>query len=333
VTAPAADLGRASAGSQKPRLATYVEPRTTATLLSEAVQQAKLAEELGYESIWVSQLANAEDAPTIATAYACATERVGIGVALVVIYARHPTSTVQMATTVDTLSNGRFRLGLGVGHELTVNWMWGLEPGPPTAAMREYVTIVRQTIREGEANVEGSSFTARWKFGSPRRADLPILIAAMGPRMLELAGELGDGVLLWMAPPRYIRECVMPHVRRGREKAGLGMEGFEIQAGLYVSLTSSPDQGRDYVRRMLSVYSRLPPYRRMLDAGGFAQDLAEKRIRDATVDELCGIGTEEDVRRAIERYREAGCTLPVIAPIPDFDNRVPISTMLEAVRP
>ncbi len=332
MTAPRADRVHPNGEARRPRLGTYVEPRTTATLLSEAVRQAALAEELGYESVWVSQLANSEDAPTVAAAYACATETIGIGVALVVIYARHPTSAVQMATTVDTLSNGRFRLGLGVGHELTVNWMWGLHPGPPTTAMREYVTIVRQSLREGVANVEGTSFTARWKFSSPRRANLPILIAAIGPKMLELAGELGDGVLLWMASPRYIRECVIPHVRRGRERVGLGMDGFEVQAGVYVSMTSRPEDARDYVRRTLAVYGNLPPYRRMLDASGFDRDLAERRISDATVNELSGIGTEDDVLRAIQRYREAGCTLPVIAPIPDFEDRLPVSTLLEAAR-
>jgi F420-dependent oxidoreductase-like protein len=300
--------------------------------MSDALDQARLADDLGYESIWVSQIANAEDAPTLATAYACVTERVGIGVAVVVIHSRHPTSTVQMATTLDAISNGRFRLGLGVGHELTVNWMWGLEPGRPLTAMREYVDIVRQTLREGEVNVEGTSFTARWKYGSPRRESLPILVGAMGPRMLELAGELGDGVLLWMTSPRYIREVVIPHVRRGRERAGLSMDGFEVQAGLYVGMTACPEKGRDYVRRLLSVYSRIPPYRRMLDASGYAQELADRRISDATVDELAGFGTEDDMHRAVERYREAGCTLPVIAPLPDFDERVPVSRMLEAAR-
>lgn len=312
------------------RLATYVEPR--ASSMAEALDQARLAEELGYESIWISQLADAEDAPTLAAAYACVTARVGIGVALVVVHSRHPTSTVQMACTLDAVANGRFRLGLGAGHELTVGWMWGLEPAPPVTAMREYVTIVRQAVRAGEVNVEGSTFTARWRYSSPRRPDLPILIGAMGPRMLELAGELGDGVLLWMASPTYIRERVIPHVRRGRERAGLGMDGFEVQAGLYVSITACPDQARDYVRRLLAGYSRIPPYRRMLDASGFARELADRRISAATIDELAGFGTEDDVRRAVERYREAGCTLPVIAPLPDHDGRVPISAMLEAAR-
>jgi len=312
------------------RLATYVEPR--ASSMTEALDQARLAEDLGYDSVWISQLANAEDAPTLAAAYACVTRSVGIGVALVVIHSRHPTSTVQMAATLDALSNGRFRLGLGVGHELTVSWMWGLQPGAPATAMREYVAIVRDSLRDGEANVEGTCFTARWKYGSPRRADLPILVGAMGPRMLELAGEVADGVLLWMQSPTFIRECVIPHVRRGRERAGLGMEGFEIQAGLYAGLTACPDKGRDYVRRLVATYSRIPPYRRMLEASGFAQELADRRISDATIDELAGFGTEDDVRRAVQRYRDAGCTLPVIAPLPDFDGRVPISRMLEAAR-
>jgi len=315
------------------RLGTYVEPRTTSTTLWDALAQASLAEELGYDSIWISQLANAEDAPTLATSYCSVTERVGIGVALVVIYSRHPTSTVQMATTLDALSRGRFRLGLGVGHQVTVNWMWGLESGPPAAAMREYATIVRQSIRTGSADLEGESFTARWVYAGQRREGLPILIGAAGPKMLELAGELGDGVLLWMASPNYIREHVIPHVCRGRARAGLGMEGFEIQAGLYVCLTHCAATARDYLRKTLGFYSRLPAYRRMLDASGFAQELADKRISDATLKQISGIGTDDDILEVVQRYRDAGCTLPVIAPFPDRERRVPITDLLKAVHP
>ena len=323
----------AGAPPARPRLGTYVEPRQTPNALKEALEQASLADELGYDSIWLSQLANMEDGPTLAASYCSVTERVGIGVALVVIYSRHPTSTVQMATTLDSLSNGRFRLGLSVGHDVTVNWMWGLRPGPPVTAMREYVSIVRQSVESGTADVTGDSFTARWVYHGPRRAGLPILIGAIGPKMLELAGELGDGVLLWLASPAYIRDFVVPHVALGRARAGLGMEGFEVQAGFYVCMTHRVDTARDYLRKTLAFYSRLPPYRRMLEATGLGQEFAERRISDATLMEISGIGSGDDIREAVERYRQAGCTLPVMAPFPDRERRVPLTDLLRALRP
>src|SRR5215472_5884379 len=206
--------------------------------IEDRLEHARLADELGFDSIWHSQLANEEDASVALTAYALRTERIGLGIAVMPIYCRHPTSAVAMTATLDTMSGGRFRLGLGVGTELTVSWMWGLTQAPPVAAMREYVRIIRESLRDGKANVEGRHFTARWRYSAPARADIPILVAALGPRMLELAGEVADGVIPWMVPPSYVRDHVVPRVRAGRERAGLDMDGFEIAIPMQICLTS-----------------------------------------------------------------------------------------------
>src|SRR5947209_4899761 len=188
--------------------------------LVESIGRAKLVEKHGYESLWTIQLPNARDASLVLAAYAGATERVKLGTGVLPIYTRHPTAMAQMAATLDELSAGRFILGIGVSHKVTVEAMWGLKLEHPADAMREYLSIVRASLADGSASADGKFFSARWSYSGPRRSTLPIMISALSPRMLELAGELADGVVLWMCGPSYIREVVVPHVRAGREKAG-----------------------------------------------------------------------------------------------------------------
>src|SRR5438045_8875749 len=173
--------------------------------LDESVARAKEAERLGYESVWVTQLPDARDAALVLAAYAAATQRIRLGTGVLPIYTRHPTAMVQMAATLDELSGGRFILGIGVSHKVTVEGMWGMRLESPVDAMREYLTIVRTTLRDGACAFEGRFFTARWAYSAPRRPDMPIFISALNPRMLELAGDLADGVVRYRCPPAYLR--------------------------------------------------------------------------------------------------------------------------------
>src|SRR6266550_6864045 len=194
--------------------------------LDESVERAKLVEKYGYESLWTIQLPNARDASLVLTAYAGATQRVKLGTGVLPIYTRHPTAMAQMAATLDELSGGRFVLGVGISHKVTVEGMWGLRLESPVEAMREYLTIVRTVLRDGGCSFEGRHFTARMAYSAPRRADLPIVISALNPRMLEVAGELADGIVLYMCSPAYIRDHIVPAVRAGRQKTGRDLEGF-----------------------------------------------------------------------------------------------------------
>src|SRR6184192_1908125 len=174
--------------------------------LDESVSRAQEAERLGYESVWVTQMPDARDAAVLLAAYAAATQWVRLGTGVLPIYTRHPTAMAQMAATLDEVSGGRFILGMGISHKVTVETMWGLKIEKPVEAMREYLTIVRTSLRDGGCSFEGSHFTARWSYSAPRRPDLPIMISALNPRMLELAGEMADGVVLYMCLPAYIRD-------------------------------------------------------------------------------------------------------------------------------
>jgi F420-dependent oxidoreductase-like protein len=298
--------------------------------LGQAVERARLAEEAGCESVWLSQLPNERDTALVLAAYAAATERVGLGSFVLPIYTRHPTAMAQMAATLDELSGGRFRLGIGVSHKVTVEGLWGLALDRPVDAMREYLAIVRSLLVEGSVGFEGSHFTARAGYTPPRRPELPILVAALGPRMLELAGEMADGVALWMCSPSYIESHVVPHVRAGREQAGKGLDGFEIVAALDVSLTASVEGARAVFRDRFQRYAGLPYYRSMLDASGFGEQLARGEITDPMLHEVAGLGDERAVREAVRRYRDAGATLPLVAPFAQHEGAAGFEPTLRA---
>lgn len=310
-----------------PRLAAF-SPAVKS--LDESIARAQTAERLGYESIWTSQLPDARDASLVLAAYAAATKRVGLGTGVLPIYTRHPTAMAQMAATLDEMSGGRFILGIGISHKVTVESMWGMHLDSPLTAMREYLEIVRTSLREGSCAYEGKYFTARWAYSAPRRPDLPVMISALNPHMLDVAGEHADGVVLWMCSPGYIRDHVVPAVTAGRRKAGKSLEGFEIVAPVPVCLTSDRAAAQAVFRKTVERYANLPYYRKMMDKSGFAAELASGDISPEMIDEYAGIGDESQVRDAIRRYREAGATLPAAGPFSGHEGAAGFEKTLEA---
>lgn len=298
--------------------------------LDESIARAKTAERLGCESVWTTQLPDARDASLVLAAYAANTEHVKLGTAVLPIYTRHPTAMAQMAATLDEMSGGRFILGLGISHKVTVEGMWGLTLEHPVDAMREYLTIVRTTLRDGGCSLEGRHFTARWAYSAPRRPDLQVMLAALNPKMLELAGEMSDGVVLYMCSPRYIADHILPVIKAGRQKIGKDLEGFEVIAAIPICLTSDRAAGRDVFRQTVTRYASLPYYRKMMDASGFKDELAEGSVSDGMVDELAGIGDEQAIHDTVQRYRDAGVTLPGVGPFGGHKGAAGFEGTLEA---
>jgi alkanesulfonate monooxygenase SsuD/methylene tetrahydromethanopterin reductase-like flavin-dependent oxidoreductase (luciferase family) len=260
--------------------------------------------------------------------YAAATSRIGLGTAVMPIYTRHPTAMAQMALTLDEISGGRFRLGIGVSHQVTVESMWGLRLVHPVEAMREYAGIVRALTTTGAVSEAGEQFTAHTAYTAPRRPDLPILISALSPRMLELAGEIADGVSLWMCAPDYIRDVVVPAVRKGREKAGKTLDGFELEAAVPVCLTTDRAAGLVVFRKTAERYASLPFYRKVLDKT--FPDMSDSPD-DRILGTLAGIGDSAELRATIGRYRDAGTTLPVVGPFGGHEGAAGFEATLEAL--
>ena len=300
--------------------------------LGTAIERAQLAESLGYESVYVTHIA-ARDPFTVLSAYAAATERIRLGTGVTPIYARTPVATAQTAATLDEYSGGRMILGLGVSHRPVVEGWYGQEIGKPVREMREYLGVVRAILR-GEDPPQGEKWRTGFRFmGYGAREDLPVYIAGLSPAMLRLAGEMADGVILWLCEPGYIRDVVVPEVRKGREKAGKPLEGFDIVAAVPSAVTDEPGAARDTLRGDLIPYFSLPFYRAMIERAGFAEDIAafDERMRegdakaasaqisDAYLETLAAIGTPEEANASIQRYFDAGATSPGVGPIPRTD--------------
>jgi alkanesulfonate monooxygenase SsuD/methylene tetrahydromethanopterin reductase-like flavin-dependent oxidoreductase (luciferase family) len=302
--------------------------------LETALQRVETAERLGYESVFTTHIAS-RDSLTLLMAYAARTERVRLGTGVMPIYSRPPATTAMAAATVDEFSGERLVLGLGVSHRPTVEGWYGDKIGKPVKEMREYVEIVRAILR-GEDPPQGERWQSGFHFlGLEPRADLPIHVAALSPGMLRLAGEIGDGVVLWLCNPDYIERVVVPEVTTGRERAGRSLDGFEVVAAVPSAVTPEPEGAREKLRQDLIPYFSLPFYRAMLERSGYEDDIAgfdegmgagnTQRAVDAISDRfltnLGAIGSTEEAAESLRRYRDAGATSPCVGAVPrtDFD--------------
>ena len=303
--------------------------------IERAIEHVRLAESLGYDALYTTHIAGFESL-TVLAAYATATERIRLGTGVVPIYTRTPATMAQTALTLDAISGGRLNLGLGVSHRVVVEHWHGQSIDRPVAEMREYIAIVR-AILAGEGPPAGEKWrTAFHLMGVEPRPQLPIYVAALSPAMLRAAGEIADGVLLWLCVPEYISSVVIPAVREGRERAGKDLEGFDIVPAVPCAVPAAGKQSADVLdglRGELLTYFGLPFYRAMIERAGFAQEIAafdeaagagdsgamRAAISDRFLSALAGIGEEGDVRAALERYRAAGATTPCVGPAPHGD--------------
>jgi alkanesulfonate monooxygenase SsuD/methylene tetrahydromethanopterin reductase-like flavin-dependent oxidoreductase (luciferase family) len=296
--------------------------------LETALQRVELAERLGYESAYVTHIA-ARDSITILMAYAARSERLRLGTGVTPIYSRTPATAAMSFATLDEYSGGRAIAGFGVSHRPAVEAWYGQTIDKPLAEMREYVGIVR-AILTGEPPPQGDKFRSHFQFmGLEPRPDIPIYLAGLAPGMLRLAGEIADGVVLWLCNPEYIRNTVVPMVAEGRAKAGKPAEGFDIVAAVPSAVTSEPDEAKSQLRGELIPYFSLPFYRKMIELSGFEQDIAAfdaagsdpSKISDRFLTTLAAIGSAEEAMATVRSYAEAGATSPCLGGISktDFD--------------
>jgi alkanesulfonate monooxygenase SsuD/methylene tetrahydromethanopterin reductase-like flavin-dependent oxidoreductase (luciferase family) len=310
--------------------------------MDQAVERVRRAEELGYDSTYVTHIAG-RDSLTVLMAYAAATGRIKLGTGVLPIYSRTPVATAQQAATIDEYSGQRMVLGVGVSHQVTVENWFQSKIDRPLKAMREYVGILR-ALFAGEDPPEGEIFSTRFRFmGLEPRADLPIYVAALSPHMLRLAGEIADGVMLWLCNPNYIQDVVVPEIRVGRERAGKELDGFDVVAAIPAGVTDDRQAAYGTMRSELITYCSLPFYRAMIERSGFGDDIAafdagmqagdvdqaRAGISEAFLDVLTAIGSEVQVRAGVERYAKAGAVSPCVGPVPGTD----FNATLEASAP
>lgn len=286
------------------------------------VERALLAVDSGAEALWMTQQPNQRDATMLASVIASHTEKVGIGTAILQTYTRPPVVMAQTALTLDEACGGRFMLGLGAGHKMTGEWMMGSQYPPPGPGMREYLTVVTDLIRTGEVNVSGRWHSGHASYSGPRRPELPVYVGTLGPQVLEIAGELADGVILWFATPEDVRERVMPRLRAGWTRRGGDRGDFSVTVMIVAGVSDNPSEEREALRRLIGGYLRMENYRKQFISSGFEADVQAGRMSDDAVRQMGAVGSAQEVREQMAAFREAGATHFAVSPLvitPEFE--------------
>jgi F420-dependent oxidoreductase-like protein len=332
---------------------------------SDNVAVAQEADRLGYSVAWAAE-AYGSDVPTVLAWVGARTERIGLGAAVMQIPARTPAMTAMTAATLDTLSGGRFRLGLGVsGPQVSEGWH-GVPFAAPLARTREYVDVVRMALRRETVSYEGQHFTLPLPDGPgkalkltihPPRTDIPIYLAAVGPKNLELAGEIADGWHAIFFSPEHSGDLVAS-VADGRRRAGKGaadnpLEGFDLAPSVPVVIADDVEAAANAIRPYAALYvggmgSREKNFYNQLacrmgfeEAAAKVQDLyLARQHRDAAaavpfefIDATSLIGPRERIRERLQRYADAGVGTLSIAPFAgNLEDRLHvIRTMAEVM--
>jgi F420-dependent oxidoreductase-like protein len=299
------------------------------------------AERLGFDAIWVGE-PYGNDAATVLAWYAGATTRLRLGTAVLAIPGRTPAMTAQTAATLDALSGGRLLLGLGLsGPQVSEGWH-GVRFDRPLARTRDYVEVVRLALRSERVRYDGptlqlplpdSAGKALKLILRPRRAEVPVYLAALGPQSVALCGEIADGWLPWFWCPEHADELAGP-LRDGAARAGRHVPEADVAPQVVVRVDEDADAARDAVRDVVALYvggmgsKEQNFYHRLVSSYGFeaeaveVQELylsgrkaeAEARLSDELIGAVCLVGSPARVADRLQAYAKAGATTLVGIP-------------------
>jgi probable F420-dependent oxidoreductase len=289
---------------------------------------ARRAEDLGYESLWIADTGAGPDAYVVAAVAAGVTSRVRIGTAVVPLYTRSPSVHAAGAGSVAQLAPGRFVLGLGISSETIVDAWGGVPFTRPFTRMRETVGLLRRMLAGERVTYAGRTVRTRnFRLVSSPPEPVPIYVAALMPPMLELAGEIADGVILNFMPVEAVPR-MLAHVRAGAARAGRDPSAIEVVARFHTVVTDDPAAAHAAIRHMMgpyfatSVYNRFVAWcgfadeARAIDAGWRAKDRSANlgAVTDAMIDRLAIIGSAAHCRERLAAFAAAGVTTPMIQP-------------------
>ena len=262
--------------------------------VEDFVARARELESRGFATLWIPHVFGL-DAVTVAAIVGRETRRIEIGTSVVPTYPRHPVALAQQALTAADASAGRFTLGIGLSHPVVIENMLGLSYARRARHMREYLAVLGPLLRGERADFEGDEYRVHFALELEQPRPVPVLIAALGEKMLELAGRSAAGTLLWMAGPRTIERHIVPRIAAAAREAGRAAP--RIVAGVHIVLTGKPAQARERVARMLEMYGQMPSYRALLAMEG----------SDAT-DTIALAGDERHLDAGLARLRDLGVT-------------------------
>ena len=295
----------------------------------DIVECVKVAEELGYESAWVAE-GHGGDQFSVLTACALATEKIKLGTSITSVFVRTAPTIAMAAASVDYFSNGRFILGMGPSHKVQVEPEHGLEFTKPVQRLRECVDIVRGILKDSDVNYHGEIYDIdRFDLWfEPLRKEIPIYVAAVFPKMLEICGEISQGAILTWCTLDHA-ELAAWHVGIGARNAGRAPGDVEVASLLPCAVSDNRDSARDLMRQPIASYAgRFPRYRKLMVDAGFPDEIEKVRVAwqagniqeslnlvpGALIDKIGLVGTAGEVQEKLADYRKAGITLPIVSP-------------------
>ena len=279
--------------------------------LTRMIEDAAWAEAAGLDTAWIPQIPSDFDALIAVALMGASTTRIELGTAVVPLQAQHPIALARQALSAQAACEGRLVLGIGPSHHWIVSDMLGLPYERPAGFTRDYLDVLDAALKApGPIDVENASFAVHNPLDLGPVAPLPVLVAALGPVMLTLAGERADGTVLWMADERAVAEHVVPRITNAAE--GAGRPTPRVVAGIPVCLClpSEVDAARERANRILGEAEISPNYQRLLDYGD-AKDIGD----------LCAAGDEAAILARLKRFADAGVTDLSVRLLPLGDSR------------
>jgi probable F420-dependent oxidoreductase len=295
---------------------------------AERLKLAKEAEDLGYSSLWVAEVSGPDALVTLG-ALAVSTSKAELATGVIPMQIRTPGVNAMAFLTIHELSGGRAIAGLGVSSPVIVERWHGASYKKPVTAMRECVTIMRQIFTEGRSKFEGEIYKTDFRLTMrlPKRPP-KIFLAGLNAPMLQLAGELADGVLMNYSPPEAM-PAMIKEIHAGAKKAG--RNPADIDVGIYIRMCITEEESKavDQFRRELATYAFVDSYSKMFTRYGLADEFAELRrlwkegkrdeapgaISEASARRIAVFGSAQAGRDFVAKFRAAGVTHPVVFPI------------------
>ena len=273
--------------------------------VAERLRRISAAERDGFDSYWLPQQFGADMLTIIAMA-GMQTSRIELGTAVIPTYPRHPVALAQQALTAQVAVGGRLTLGIGVSHRSTVEDWLGLSYSHPARHIEEYLSVLRPLLNESGVDFQGKEFQVAGELQIPDAdaVTVPVLMAALGPRMLEIAGRLADGTVTWMTGPNTLRDHVIPRLKDAAEAAENPRP--RICVGFPIAVTEHTQRARARADRLFQHYAVLPSYRAVLEREGVESP-----------GEIAIVGDESAVEDRLRALADIGATdlLATIFPV------------------
>lgn len=262
--------------------------------IEELLEQFQRAEADGFASAWVANVFS-HDAITLLALAGRVTSTIELGTFVVPTYPRHPVALAQHALTAAAATNGRFTLGIGLSHRVVIEDMFGLDYSRPVRHAREYLSVLIPLLDGKAVRFQGEQYRVAAQLNVPGASRPPVILAALGPQMLRLAGRMADGTATWMGGPSYLAETAIPAITAAASAAG--RPAPRVVAGFPIAVTREVDAARAAATKTFQVYGMLPSYRAILDVEGAAGPA-----------DIAIVGPESDVEAQLRRLAAAGVT-------------------------